>query len=157
RAVEYNLRAAEAAVSLFAFADAEGFACEALGQAGEGTAPWARARYLLATAELYLSRSEADVHAAASAAAFAALGDVDATAEAEILHARVLRGLGRAGDFEAAAERAFALVRDRPPSRVKAAALIGWSAALSMSLGRYQEAAQCAREALEIAEQLELV
>src|SRR5262249_2003871 len=107
--------------------------------------------------ELYLSRSDADVHAAAAAAAFAALGDVDATAQAEILHARVLRGLGRSEDAEAAAERAFALVRDRPPSRVKAAALIGWSAALSISLGRYQEAAECAREGLAIAEQLELV
>src|SRR5262249_34614024 len=90
RVVDYNVRAAEAAVALFAFAQAERFASTAVEHADEGSALWAKALYLLATAEHYLGRDGSDVHAAAAAAAFAAHGDVEAAAEAHILGAHSL-------------------------------------------------------------------
>jgi DNA-binding SARP family transcriptional activator len=156
RAAEYNVRAGEAAVSLFSLAQAERFASAVLDLAAEGSLPWARAQSVLATAGLYLAEDGAAVHASAAAAAFAALGDVEAAAEAEVLCFRALRDQRRGEDAEAASARALALVRDRPPSRAKIAGLLSWVGALH-TRGRFREALPYSREALALAEELELV
>jgi ATP/maltotriose-dependent transcriptional regulator MalT len=156
RAIDYNLRAAEAAAVLFAYAQVEEFATAALAYAGERSANWARAQYVLATVEVNLARDGADVRAASAAEAFAALGDVEAAAEAEVLCSRSLRNQRRP-EADAAAARALALVRDRPASSAKIGALLAWVGALHVSHGRFREALPYSREALAAAEELGIV
>jgi hypothetical protein len=156
RAVYYNLRAAEAALSLFAFRQAEAFARTALELAGESGAAHAQADYLLGTAEYRLGKSTAAERASAAAAAFGAIGDAEAAAEAELLVCNSLRYQGRGDDGDAAVERALALVRDRGPSRAKASALIRWAGTLNVGKGRPAEALRFASEGLALAEELGL-
>jgi DNA-binding SARP family transcriptional activator len=157
RAVDYNLRAAEAAVSLFALAQAADFATAALAHAERDSLAWARGQYLLAAAEVDLSKEGASAHATAAAVAFVALGDVEAAAEAQVLAARSLRNQRRGAEADAATERAADLVRDAPASRAKADALVSWAGTLNNSKGRFREALDNAREALVVAEELGIV
>jgi DNA-binding SARP family transcriptional activator len=157
RAIEYNVRAAEAAVSVFAMTEAENFAAAALEHADEDSLAWARAKYVLATAGYRQGKWGAQAHGAAAAAAFAALGDPEAAAAAEIVAVRALLNQSRGDEAEAALDRALALVRDRPPSSAKALALLLRSAILSLSRARFSEALECARDALELADQLGVV
>ena len=152
-AVAALLGAAERAASLFAFAQLERFAAKALELAEEGSIAWARAQFWLATAEINLGSGAADVHAAAAAESFRAHGDVEAAAEAEMLVSLSAWQLGRGDDAEAAENRAIALVRDAPVSRVKAAVLVDHSRQL-MLRGRFREAIDLGREGLALAEQL---
>jgi DNA-binding SARP family transcriptional activator len=157
RAIEYNVRAAVAAVSVFAMAEAEIFAVAALDHAGEDTVAWARAKYVLATAGYRQGKRGAEAHGEAAAAAFAAHGDPDAAAAAEIVVFRALLNQRQGDEAEAALDRALALVHDRPPSAAKASALASHSTMLTLSRARFPEALESAREALELAEHLGLV
>jgi tetratricopeptide (TPR) repeat protein len=113
---------------------------------------------VLGTAAVDLGRrSDAEAHAAAAAAAFAAHGDNERAAAAQLLLAQSLRHDGRAAESQAAVERALALVRDAPPSRIKADALVQWSASLMLWTDRFAESAEHARAGLALAEQLGLV
>src|SRR5262249_21064205 len=127
RVGECNGRAAEVSAAGYPFGQVEGVATAGFEFAAEGTALWARAQCLRATAEVNLARDGADEHAASAAAAFAALGDVEAAAEAEVLCARSLRNQRRP-EADAAAARATALPPRRPPAAPRAAAARPWAA-----------------------------
>ncbi len=148
--------AAERAASLFAYAEAERFAVKALELASEGTVLWARAQHSLAFAEYEVGRGGAETRAAEAAAAFRALGDVEAAAEAEMLSAICSWHLGRGDAADTSSERALALVREAPPSRAKASALVERSRLL-MLRARFGEAIELGREGLALAEELGLI
>jgi tetratricopeptide (TPR) repeat protein len=157
RAVQYNLRAAEAALALLAFAQAEGFATAALELTTKGEPDWARAQYLLATAEYMLGRWDVGSRAAAAASTFVACGDLEAATEAEMLATRGFRDRGRGDEAEAASERALALARDLPRSRLKATALIFRGSSLFTVHAHFRESAEHLRQGLALADELGLV
>jgi class 3 adenylate cyclase/tetratricopeptide (TPR) repeat protein len=148
--------AAERAALLSAYARAERFAANALELAADWSILWARAQHALAEAEYEVGKSGAEARAAEAAAAFRALGDVEAAAEAEMLSAVVSWHLGHGETADSASERALALVRDAEPSSAKAAILVERSRIL-MLRARWSEAIELGREGLALAEELGLV
>jgi class 3 adenylate cyclase/predicted ATPase len=143
--------ATERALALSAFAQAERYASSRLELLPEDDARRPRALFLLATAQAEVGRPEAMDTCSQAAAAFLARGDTQSAAEAEITAANWLWNLGSRDDAHAASERALALVRDAPPSRVKAAALVERSRLLMLA-GRGEESAEAGQEGLELAE-----
>jgi DNA-binding SARP family transcriptional activator/tetratricopeptide (TPR) repeat protein len=157
RAMDYNLRAADAALALLAFEQAKTFASTAIELARQDEAAWARAHHSLATAEFELGQGGAAAHAAVAAVAFEALHDDEAAADAHVLASRSLRSLGRGEEANAAARRAVEMIGDGPPSRTKARVLVWWASMLNLHHGRFREALECARAALTVAEELDLI
>jgi class 3 adenylate cyclase/tetratricopeptide (TPR) repeat protein len=144
--------ATQRALALSAFAQAERYAASELELLAEGDVLRPRALFMLAQAQFELGRAEVVETCAEAAALFMANGDTQSAAEAEISAANWLWNLGRSDEAHAASERALELVRDAPPSRVKAAALVERSRLLMLA-GRGAEAAETGREGLGLAEQ----
>jgi class 3 adenylate cyclase/tetratricopeptide (TPR) repeat protein len=152
-AVTALLAAVERSLKVFAFSQTERYAARALELCPDGDPRRPKALFALASAEGELGKREFSEHTAEAAAVYAALGDVELAAEAEILAANWLWNFGDRDGAHAAAQRALALVGDAPPSRVKAAAL-GAQARLLMLSGKHRESLELARDGLEVARDL---
>ena len=144
--------AAERALRLNAHARAERYATTLLELLGGDDPRRPRALLALSAAEMDLGETAAPEHALEAARGFAAQGDSAGAANAETFLANVFWQVGRRDDADAAARRAFDLLRDEPPSRAKAAALVERSR-LAMLAGRADEALDVGVEALELARQ----
>ena len=155
-AVAALVDAAERAASLFAFAQAEGFAAKTLELTTDRGVLWARAQYWLAIAEYNLGKGGAEIRAAEAAAAFRAAGEAEAAADAEMFSAICSWHLGRGDASETASERALALIREAPISRAKASVLVDRSRLL-MLRSKFREAIELGREGLALAEELGLI
>ena len=109
---------------------------------------------LIARAESFLGRENVEI-ALAARDGFEARGDVDRTAEAEMLLSEFFWTRGDGDRSHGHGKRAVALVEMQPPSRSKAYALAQRARSTHIA-GFPDEAIALAREALPIAEQLGL-
>jgi class 3 adenylate cyclase/tetratricopeptide (TPR) repeat protein len=150
RAVRALADAGERASALNNFEGAATYVRAALDLAGEAWSGRPRLLFQLGKAEASTAGEGRDALLEA-AQVFEAAGEVESAAEARVLLALGGYLIGREDDLEEQLERATALVADAPPTRAKASV---WSsrARHAYLAGRYGDALELGREALEMAE-----